>query len=92
MKIGFVEVIPLLLGAFGLVMVFSASSGIAVYKSVVPGSFLKQLLLLFFGVGFFFITSKIKLKFWEKFSLFFLILAGFTSTHSVCAYLRRRSR
>jgi cell division protein FtsW len=77
LKIGFVELIPLLLGAFGLVMVFSASSGIAVYKSVVPGSFLKQLLLFFFGVGLFFITSKIKLKFWEKFSLFFLILAGF---------------
>lgn len=77
LKIGFVEVVPLLLGAFGLVMVFSASSGIAVYKSVVPGSFVKQLLLFFFGVGLFFITSKIKLKFWEKFSLFFLVLAGF---------------
>jgi cell division protein FtsW len=77
LKVGFVEIIPLLLGAFGLVMVFSASSGISVYKSVVPVSFVKQLLLFVLGVGLFFLTSKIKLKFWEKFSLFFLILAGF---------------
>lgn len=76
-KIGLVEVIPLLLGAFGLIMVFSASSGISVYKSVVPTSFVKQLILFVFGVGLFFLTSKIKVKFWEEFNLFFIILAGF---------------
>jgi cell division protein FtsW len=76
-KIGVVEVIPLLLGAFGLIMVFSASSGISVYKSVVPISFVKQLILFVFGVGLFFLTSKIKVKFWEEFNLFFIILAGF---------------
>ena len=76
-KIGLVEVIPLLLGAFGLIMVFSASSGISVYKSVVPISFVKQLMLFVFGVCMFFLTSKIKLRFWEEFNLFFLILAGF---------------
>ncbi len=75
-KIGFVEIIPLLLGAFGLVMVFSASSGIAVYKTVMPLSFVKQLALFVLGVGIFFFTSKIKIKFWEELSLFFLILAG----------------
>ena len=62
-KIGLVEVIPLLLGAFGLIMVFSASSGISVYKSVVPISFVKQLMLFVFGVCMFFLTSKIKLRF-----------------------------
>jgi cell division protein FtsW len=76
-RIGLVEVIPLLLGAFGLIMVFSASSGISVYKSVVPISFVKQLILFIFGVGMFFLTSKIKLRFWEEFNLFFLILAAF---------------
>lgn len=75
-RIGLVEVIPLLLGAFGLIMVFSASSGISVYKSVVPLSFVKQLILFVFGVGMFFLTSKIKVKFWEEFNLFFIVLAG----------------
>jgi cell division protein FtsW len=76
-KIGLVEIIPLLLGGFGLVMVFSASSGISVYKSVVPVSFVKQLVIFILGVGIFFLNSKIKPKFWEEFNLFFLILAGF---------------
>ncbi len=75
-KIRLVEVIPLLLGAFGLIMVFSASSGISVYKSVVPFSFVKQLILFVFGVGMFFLISKIKPRFWEEFNLVFLIFAG----------------
>jgi cell division protein FtsW len=76
-KIGLVEIIPLLLGAFGLIMVFSASSGIAVYKSAVPIPFVKQLIIFVIGVLVFFITSKIKLKFWEEFNLFFIGLAAF---------------
>ena len=76
-KIGLVEVVPLLLGAFGLIMVFSASSGIAVYKSAVPIPFIKQLIIFVMGVIVFFITSKIKLKFWEQFNLFFMVLAVF---------------
>ena len=74
-RIGLVEIIPLLLGAFGLVMVFSASSGISVYKTVVPVSFVKQLVIFVLGVGIFFLTSRIKVKFWEEFNLFFIILA-----------------
>ena len=76
-KIGLVEVVPLLLGAFGVIMVFSASSGIAVYKSAVPIPFVKQLIVFVIGVIVFFITSKIKLKFWEEFNLFFIGLAVF---------------
>ncbi len=76
-RIGLVEVIPLLLGAFGLVMVFSASSGISVYKSVIPLPFIKQLIIFVFGVTMFFITSKIKPKFWENFNLFFIVFAIF---------------
>lgn len=75
-KIGLIEVIPLLLGGFGLVMVFSASSGISIYKSMVPIPFIKQLIIFVFGVSVFFLTSKIKLKFWEQFNLFFIGLAA----------------
>jgi cell division protein FtsW len=76
-KIGLLEVIPLLLGSFGLVMVFSASSGISVYKSVIPFPFIKQLIIFVFGIIMFFITSKMKPKFWEEFNLFFIVFAGF---------------
>jgi len=75
-KIGLIEVIPLLLGAFGVVMVFSASSGISIYKSVVPIPFIKQLIVFVLGVTVFFLTSKIKLKFWEQFNLFFIGFAA----------------
>jgi len=75
-KIGLIEVIPLLLGAFGVVMVFSASSGISIYKSVVPIPLIKQLIIFVFGVTVFFLTSKIKLKFWEQFNLFFIGFAA----------------
>ena len=40
-RISLVEILPLLLGALGLVMVFSAASGISIYKRVVPVSFIK---------------------------------------------------
>ncbi|MEO0292720.1 MAG: FtsW/RodA/SpoVE family cell cycle protein [candidate division WOR-3 bacterium] len=72
-----VEIIPLILGAFGLVMVFSASSGISIFKTVIPNSFIKQLIIFAFALTLFFLISKIKPKFWEEFSLFFTILAIF---------------
>jgi cell division protein FtsW len=76
-KIRLLEIIPLLLGAFGLVMVFSASSGISVYKSVIPMPFIKQLVIFVFGITMFFVISRLKPKFWERFNLFFVLLAIF---------------
>lgn len=74
-NIGLTEIIPLFLGAFGLIMVFSASSGISIYKSVVPVPFIKQLIIFIFGVAVFFITSKIKPEFWEKFNPILITVA-----------------
>ncbi|MEA1912646.1 MAG: FtsW/RodA/SpoVE family cell cycle protein [candidate division WOR-3 bacterium] len=74
-KIRLVEIIPLLLGTFGLVMVFSASSGISVYKRTIPVSFIKQLAIFIVAVSIFFISSKLKPKIWEKMSPVLIMIA-----------------
>lgn len=63
-----VELLPILLGALGVVMVFSAASGLSVYEHVIPVSFKKHLLIFIFAITLFFIASKLKPSFWEIFS------------------------
>lgn len=74
-KISIVEILPLFLGALGLIMVFSAASGISVYKRVVPVSFIKQLIIFILAIILFFIFSKIKHEIWEALSSKLIFLA-----------------
>ncbi|TET99197.1 MAG: hypothetical protein E3J23_05305 [Candidatus Stahlbacteria bacterium] len=74
-RISIVEILPLFLGALGLIMVFSAASGISVYERVVPVSFIKQLAIFFLAIILFFAFSKIKSKIWEALSGKLIILA-----------------
>ncbi|MCK4422288.1 FtsW/RodA/SpoVE family cell cycle protein [candidate division WOR-3 bacterium] len=73
-RILIVEVLPLFLGALGLIMVFSAASGISVYKRVVPNPFVKQFIIFVLAVTLFFISSKVKPKLWKEFNERLLIL------------------
>lgn len=74
-RISLVEILPLLLGALGLVMVFSAASGISIYKRVVPVSFIKQITIFILAIILFYIFSKIKIELWKKLNVAFIILA-----------------
>jgi cell division protein FtsW len=74
-RISMVEILPLFLGALGLVMVFSAASGMSVYKRVIPVSFIKQLAIFVLAVTLFFISSRVKPEVWKKLSGNLIVLA-----------------
>ncbi len=83
LRVSIVEILPLFLGALGLVMVFSAASGISVYERVVPISFIKQLIVFILAIMLFFTFSKIKLDVWERLNgnLFILAIILLTLTY-----------
>ncbi len=66
---------PIILGAMGIIMIASASSGEIIGYSIVSFKFLKQFIIFLICIPLYLITLKINPKFWIKTRFLMIILA-----------------
>lgn len=66
---------PIILGAIGIIMIASASSGEIIGYSIISVKFLKQFLIFLVCIPLYIITVKIKPKVWIKIRYAFIIIA-----------------